>query len=323
MTTKCQYHSKQAVTAQAPALVSVASKIGPPQACLWPTSTNLKLAVSRYDLATVGPITGREVLVSFEDQLGSVIEYADIPHEDLAYVFRAVDALREYLDRPKDLAGVDIAIEKRIPFDTYLGGRAATAAAVLVGLAGLWEASIAREDMARLAQCIGDGVAQAIIGGAVISSAGAHEETMTSILSQGEIAMVLVPAAADLADAEFFQTLQAILPAKNDPTDDESAIEFDQQLVEAVSRGDSKQLALMMHNDFQPALVRLLPEHNDWLTAGMQEGALAAQTVDRGPSLMFVAETLDAAHQLAERYEQRMGISAIAEYGPVPGARLL
>ena len=284
---------------------------------------NLKLAVSRYDCATVGSLAGREVLVSFQDQLGSVIDYADIPHEDLAYVFRAVDALREYLDRPKDLAGVDITIEKHIPFDTYLGGAAASAAAVLVALAGLWDVSIAREEMARLARHVGNGVADAIIGGAVISSVRAAEETTTSILSQGQIALVLVPAAADLRDAEVFQTVQAISSAETDPVVDETLPEFDQRLIDAVSRGDGEQLALMMHNDFQPALVHLLPEHNDWLTAGMDEGALAAQTIDRGPSLIFVADTLDAAYQLAERYEQRMDITAIAEYGPVSGARLL
>ena len=284
---------------------------------------NLKLAVSRYDFVKIGPIAGREVLVSFEDRHGSVIDYADIPHEDLAYVFRAVDALREYLDRPKNLAGVDITIEKHIPFDTYLGGRAATAAAVMVALAGLWDVSIAREDMSRLAWHVGYGVADTIIGGAVINSIRAAEETTTSILSQGQIALVLVPAAADLSDEEVFQAVQAVSSPGTDPVVGDTFLEFDQHLVDAVARADGKQLALMMHNDFQPALVHLLPEHNDWLTAGMDEGALAAQTIDGGPSLLFVADSRDAAYQLAERYEQRMGIAAVAEYGPVPGARLL
>jgi len=304
-------------------MVSIASKVGPSRSSQRPTVMNLKLAVSRYDFVTVGPIAGREVLVSFEDQLGSVIDYEDVPHEDLVYIFRAVDTLRKYLDCPEDLAGVDITIEKHIPFDTYLGGRAATAAAVMVALAGLWDTSIAREDMARLARHVGYGVADAIIGGAVISSLRAAEETTTSVLSQGQIALVLVPAAADLSDAEVFQTVQAISSADVDPVADQTLLEFDQKLIDAVSRGDGKQLALMMHNDFQPALVQIIPEHNDWLTAGMDEGALAAQTIDRGPSLLFVADTQDAAYQLAERYEQRMDITAIAEYGPVAGARLL
>src|SRR5699024_12652345 len=70
-----------AVTAQAPAMVSIASKVGPSRSSHRPTVMNLKLAVSRYDFVTVGPIAGREVLVSFEDQLGSVIDYEDVPHE--------------------------------------------------------------------------------------------------------------------------------------------------------------------------------------------------------------------------------------------------
>src|SRR5699024_6673871 len=158
--------------------------------------------VCRYDFVTVGPIAGGAVLVSFEDQLGSVIDYEDVPHEDLVYIFRAVDTLRKYLDCPEDMDGVDIAIKTHLPFDLYLGGRAATAAAVMVALAGLWDTSIAREDMARLARHVGYGVADAIIGGAVISSLRAAEETTTSVLSQGQIALVLVPAAADLSDAE-------------------------------------------------------------------------------------------------------------------------
>src|SRR5699024_12853074 len=133
------------------------------------------------------------------------------------YIFRALNTHRKHTGCPEDLAGVDITIEKHIPFDTYLGGRAATAAEVMVALAGLWDTSIAREDMARLARHVGYGVADAIIGGAVIISLRAAEETTTSVLSQGQIALVLVPAAADLSDAEVFQTVKAISEADGEP----------------------------------------------------------------------------------------------------------
>src|SRR5699024_5431618 len=160
------------------------------------------------------------------------------------------------------------------------------------------DTSIAREDMARLARHVGYGVADAIIGGAVISSLRAAEETTTSVLSQGQIALVLVPAAADLSDAEVFQTAQAISSADVDPVADQPLLALDQRLIDAVSRGDGKQLALMMHTDFQPARVQIIPERPAWLTAGMDDGALAAQTADRGPSLLFVAAPQDAAYQL-------------------------
>src|SRR5699024_10904223 len=121
---------------------------------------------------------------------------------------------------------------------TYLGGRAATAAAVMVALAGLWDTSIAREDMARLARHVGYGVADAIIGGAVISSLRAAEETTTSVLSQGQIALVLVPAAADLSDAEIVQTVQALSSSDVVPVADQTLLEFDQKLIDAVSLVD-------------------------------------------------------------------------------------
>src|SRR5699024_4704945 len=129
-------------------------------------------------------------------------------------------------------------------------------------------------------------------------------------------------AAADLSDAEVFQTVQAISSADVDPVADQTLLEFDQRLIDALSRGDGQQLALMMHNDFQPPRVQIIPDQNDWLTADMDEGALAALPIVRGPSLAFVAETEGAAYQLAERYARRMDITAIAEYGPVAGVRL-
>src|SRR5699024_5416266 len=217
-------------------MVSIASKVGPPRSSQRPTVMNLKLAVSRYDFVTVGPIAGREVLASFEDQLGSVIDYEDIPHEALVYIFRAVDTLRKYIDPSLDLAGVDITIEKHIPLNTYIDGRHTTADAVMVARAVLWDASIAREDIARLDRHVGYGVADAIIGGDVISSLQAAEETTTSVLSQGQIALVLVPAAAGLSDAEVFQTVQAISSADIDAVADQRLLEFDQQLIDAVSR---------------------------------------------------------------------------------------
>src|SRR5699024_12059934 len=98
------------------AMVSIASKVGPSRSSQRPTVMNLKLAVSRYDFVTVGPIAGREVLVSFEDQLGSVIDYEDVPHEDLVYIFRALDTLRKYLDCPENLSVEDITVQRHITY---------------------------------------------------------------------------------------------------------------------------------------------------------------------------------------------------------------
>lgn len=322
MNAQLESEKLSAVTAQAPAMVSVTSQVGDLNEFQYTPVLSLKLAISRYDIATVQPREDKEVLVGFEDAAQTPIDYADIPHDDLVYIFRAIDELRQYLSRSRQASGLDITIQKHIPFETHLGGTSAAAAAVLVALAGLWDASIAREELARLAQRVGDGVAESITGGAVITHVDATEGFVTPVLVQSEVAMVIVPAAADLDEAEIFHKVHMLRQAKDDASD-RSQLELDPELVQSIARGDARQLALMMHNDFQPALVSILPEHNDWLTAGMDDGALAAQTIDRGPSLVFLAEDVSAASELAERFEQRMEISAVPEYGPVAGAHLI
>lgn len=322
MSTQTEDHVQPMLTAQAPAMVSMTAQVGEPNEFGETSVLSLKMAVSRYDVATVGLREDKEVLVSFEDASHTPLDAEDIPHDDLVYVFRAVDELRRHRSRPQSTSGLDITIQKHVPFETHLGGRAATAAAVLVALAGLWDAAMAREDLGRIAQRVGDGVAEAMTGGAIITTTSATEELVTPVLVHGEIAMVIVPAAADLDETEMFQNVHTLRQAKTDAIE-RSALQLDSELVQAVASGDANQLALMMHNDFQPALISILPDHNDWLTAGMGEGALAAQTIDRGPSLLFISENLRAATELAERFEQRMEIAAIAEYGPVAGAQLL
>ncbi|WP_022869300.1 GHMP family kinase ATP-binding protein [Yaniella halotolerans] len=322
MSAQLEYREQTAVTAQAPAMVSVTNQVGVSGGEQEPAVLSLKLAVSRYDIASIRMRVDKEVLVKFEDPSHALIDYANVPHDDLVYIFRAVDELRQHLSRSKNVSGLDITIQKHIPFETHMGGRGAAAAAVLVALAALWDASIAREELARLAQRVGDGVAEAITGGAVMTHVDATEVLITPVLVQSEVAMVLVPAAAELDESEMFQEVRRLRQAQ-DAVPDRNTLEFDPELVEAVARGDASQLALMMHNDFQPALVSILPEHNDWLTAGMDEGALAAQTIDRGPSLVFLAAEMSTASDLAERFEQHMEISAVAEYGPVAGAHLI
>lgn len=322
MSSQAALEPQAGVSAQAPAMVTITTKVGDPDAYDETAVLNLKLAISRYDVASVEPRQDKEVLISFEDGFQNPIDYSDIPHNDMAEIFRAVDELRNYLQRPRELSGLDITVQKNIPFETHLGGRAASTAAVLVALTRVWHASIAREDLIRLASRVGVGIAEALTGGALITNHNAEQHLITPLLVQRELAMVIVPAAVDIEPQEMFQKVRMIRQAQHD-TNEAGVLEFDPELLRAVTQGEAEQVALMMHNDFQSALVSILPEHNDWLTAGMNEGALAAQTVGAGASLVFMAEDMSQAIELAERFEEQMEISAVPEYGPVAGAHLL
>lgn len=310
------------VTAQAPAVVPLTTKVGQFVDDMPPTILHLKMAISRHDIVTIEPRGDKEIFVSYEDITQTPVDYEDIPEQDLVAVFRAVDVLRDYLARPKNISGVDITIQKNIPFTTNLGGRAASAAAIMVALVRLWDAQVAREDLTRLASRVDHGVAEAIIGGLVMTSESAIEPNLTQVLTHHDLGLVVVPAAADIAPEELLGTLRDIRGSQSDASDRDGVV-IDQALLEALAQGNVEEVALMMHNDFQPALVNMLPEHNDWLTAGMAEGALAAQTIGSGASLLFLARDLQDANEIAERFEERMEISAIAEYGPVAGATIL
>lgn len=303
-------------------MIALTSNVGQPLDYQPAPVLQLKMAISRYDVAVIEPRDDKEILVSYEDATQTPIDYQDIPEDDLVVVFRAVDALRDYLARPKVTSGVDITIQKHIPFDAHLGGRGASAAAVLVALARLWNANIAREDLIRIAHRVELGAVESLTGGVIISRESGSESTVTQVLSHRELAVVIVPAAADIPTDELMAVLRDV--RADQPHDaGRERLEFDPALLDALAHGRAGDVALFMHNDFQPALVTLLPEHNDWLTAAMTEGALAAQTIGPGASLLLLARDFDDATKIAERFEERMEIAAIAEYGPVAGAQVL
>src|SRR5690625_7728617 len=88
MSAQAEYAGLPTATAQAPSMVAVATQVGDPNEFGEPPVLNLKMAVSRFDVARVEVREDKEVLVSFEDTCQSTIDYNDIPEKDLIYIFR-------------------------------------------------------------------------------------------------------------------------------------------------------------------------------------------------------------------------------------------
>lgn len=85
------------------------------------------------------------------------------PEENLAY--RAAVALKEFTGCAH---GVRIAIEKRIPIGSGLGGGSADAAAVLNGLNELWGVNLSTKQLGEIAIGIGSDVPALVLGGPVL-----------------------------------------------------------------------------------------------------------------------------------------------------------
>lgn len=312
----------EAVTAQAPAMLALSTRIGALPEYGLPVIARLKVAISRWDEATVQSRDDSGVFITFQDAYGTHIDYQDIPQDDLRTLFRVIDVFRSTLERPKPASGLDVTIEKHIPFDSQLGGTGASAAALLTALAKLWDVPLTREELINLAQHIAPEIAEALTGGVLVGVSEPDNYFAVPVLTHAELACVVVPAAVDITLTEMLTTLGAQRgPATGQ--EDTVTFPFDDALLQAVAHGDAQQLGLRMVNDFQAALMELLPEHHAWLTAGMAEGALNAQTIDCGPSLVFIVENHDQAQDLAERFSEAMDITAVAEYWPVSGAEII
>lgn len=311
-----------AVTAQAPAMLALSTRVGALPEHGQPVIARLKVAISRWDEATVQSRDDSGVFITFQDAYGTHIDYQDIPQDDLRVLFRVIEALRSALERPKPASGLDITIEKHIPFDSHLGGTGASAAALFTALAKLWDAQLTREELINIAQHIEPEIAEALTGGVLVGVSEPDHYFAVPLLTQAELACVVVPAAVDITLTEMLSTLRQ-QRGHTTGEDDTVAFPFDDALLQAVAHGDAQQLGLRMVNDFQAALIELLPEHHEWLTAGMAEGALNAQTIDRGPSLVFIVEDHDQAQDLAERFSEAMDITAVTEYWPVSGAEII
>src|SRR5690625_5566806 len=128
MSAQAEYAGLPTATDQPPPMVGVATQVGDPNEFGETPVLNLKMAVSRFDVARVEVREDKEVLVSFEDTFQSTIDYNDIPEQDLVYIFRAVDELRAHLSTSKATSALDITIQTNTPSHTHLPPSPPTAA---------------------------------------------------------------------------------------------------------------------------------------------------------------------------------------------------
>jgi 4-diphosphocytidyl-2-C-methyl-D-erythritol kinase len=95
-------------------------------------------------------------------------------------------------------------------------------------------------------------------------------------------------------------------------------------VLEAIARGDPRQLALCLGNDLQAAAVSMAPDLRRTLRAGVDAGALAGIVSGSGPTCAFLCAGADAAIDVATELAG-MGVCRTVRlaHGPVPGARVV
>ncbi|TLP76826.1 4-(cytidine 5'-diphospho)-2-C-methyl-D-erythritol kinase [Nesterenkonia sphaerica] len=328
------------VTAVAPGKVNLSLRVGPLRPDGYHEVATLYYAVSLYEEVIASPRSDEVITVSLSerssftgvehrDPLSGGTVPAQIPLDEQNLAYQAAALLREHL-RSRDAAtlsfpgterpsyGVDLTIIKNVPIAGGMGGGSADAAATLVACSALWEAGLTKEQLADLGARLGADVPFAIVGGAAVGQG--LGETLSPLLTRGELHLVMVPSSTGLSTPEVYQKLDSMRASVSLTVDPP---ELDHDLIRAACAADAEMITTLMTNDLQAPAVAMLPALDDMMDAGMAEGAMQGMVSGSGPTVMFLARDAAAAHQLATSLQERLDVWAIPVSGPAAGARLL
>lgn len=293
------------VTARVPAKINLHLGVGPRRPDGFHDLQTVFQAVSVYDEVTASPAPGLSVVMK-----GPGAEEVACDSTNLAV--RAAQLLA-------DLTGVDptarLGIDKQIPVAGGMGGGSADAAATLLACDSFWGTQLTRSTMLELAAKLGSDVPFLLQGGTALGTG--RGEVLTPVLVRGSFHWVLALAERGLPTPEVYETLDELRGA------DAAATPPDAVLA-ALAAGAPEQLGAALHNDMEPAALKLRPALRATLDAGLQLGALGGIVSGSGPTCAFLARSRSAAIQLAAALtaESVCKTTRVAE-GPVVGARVL
>jgi 4-diphosphocytidyl-2-C-methyl-D-erythritol kinase len=209
--------------------------------------------------------------------------------------------------------GARLHVTKGIPVAGGMAGGSADAAAALVACDALWGAGLPRDDLEAIAATLGSDVPFALHGGSALGVG--RGEQVSPVLARGQFHWVLAIADRGLATASVYE--------EHDRGDPQPEREPDGVLA-ALRAADAVALGRALHNDLQPAALRLRPALRKTLDAGVERGALGAIVSGSGPTCAFLAGSRSDAVALAAGLAGA-GVcrSVRTAYGPVPGAKVV
>jgi 4-diphosphocytidyl-2-C-methyl-D-erythritol kinase len=294
------------VTVRVPAKINLHLAVGPLGADGYHDLVTVFHAVSLFDEVTVSASDEPDIQVHGE-------RVSEVPVDETNLAWRAVQLLAERAEREPDIR---LVLRKGIPVAGGMAGGSADAAAALVGLAALWKLDLGRDELAELAAELGSDVTFALYGGTALGTG--RGERIVPVLSRHPQHWVIALHRGGLPTPSVFRELDRLRDSSPVP---ERPVE---PVLEAIARGDPRQLALCLGNDLQAAAVSMAPDLRRTLRAGVDAGALAGIVSGSGPTCAFLCAGADAAIDVATELAG-MGVCRTVRlaHGPVPGARVV
>lgn len=289
-----------------------------------PAKINLHLAVRPvrpdgfHDLVTVFHAVSLfdEVTVAASETPGIEVHgegMTEVPADETNLAWRAVQLIAEHAGRAPD---VRVVLRKGIPVAGGMAGGSADAAGALLGLSTLWKLDLTRDELADMAAQLGSDVPFALHGGTAVGTG--RGERIVPVLARHQLHWVVALHRGGLSTPSVYRELDRLRETNPQP------MRPVEPVLEALSGGDPRQLALALGNDLQVAAVSLLPDLRRTLRAGVQAGALAGIVSGSGPTCAFLCSDAQAARDVATELAG-MGVcwKVRVVHGPVPGARVV
>ncbi len=201
----------------------------------------------------------------------------------------AFSAAEAFFSHTGITGGAEIAIQKRIPVKSGLGGASADAAAVLAGLNHLYGANLANEALRKLGRRVGADVPFALTGGT--ARAQGIGEALTPLHPKKLFSYAIVKPHAGVSTAEAFARYRASEHVSID------TVEY------ALLKGDIDLFLRYAGNALGLAALAIAPEMLRTANALMAAGAPKALMTGSGSAMFAPFEAFDTSRQAALRMQ--------------------
>lgn len=297
------------VTVRTPAKINLGLSVGAPAPDGWHPVATIYQAVSLYDEVKARPADDGDFTITVTGEGQDVVPLGD---DNLA-----VKAARLLAKEAEIDSGVALSIHKTIAVAGGLAGGSTDAAGALVACDALWGTNASRDDLWRLAGELGADVPFCLTGGIAVGTG--RGENISPVLARGSYEWVLAYAEGGLPTPDVYAELDKV---RGDEEVAEPAVPDD--LMTALRSGDPYAVGPALHNDLEPAALRLRPPLRRTMSLGEEYGALGTLISGSGPTCLFLASDEDHAVDIAVALSSSgMCRSVQRASGPVPGARLI
>lgn len=253
---------------------------------------SLMQAVSLFDEISLTSIGGDEIVV--------LCNIEEIPCDRRNLVYRAAEGFFKSYGKK---AGVEIKLEKHIPFAAGLGGGSSDAAAVLRGLNRMFGNVFSLDELCRIGADVGADVPFCIIGGcAEVRGIG---DVLVPMPIMSECYIVISCAGKGINTPQAYGKLDE----KYNNFENRLPLDDYKSIKESLACSELGDMCNSMFNIFEYVV---LPEHfeaSDIKSKMISEGALAAMMSGSGPSVFGIFEDEKKAFEISDKLT-RCGYSA-------------